>query len=228
MWGPGASSASITAAIDRSEMAAAIDDDRSRDTVDVPAPVPTVSVFTEAGDANEASDNRASPSSAFDDHAGYWLSGPYVRTFDAGDAIWKPMVADTNRQNTAQTTGKDRIYAPYIPGAMNYALVDTDTEAQPVKMSPGRGRGVNATADSQDPYTYLFSYVKDQGGSMSAATPNTRGSGNIWKPNDAFPDTRAYRSATRKYDTTQTSRVESAPAANSAVRQFAWAASNAW
>ena len=229
MWGPGASSASATAAIDRSETAVSIDNDRSRVIADVPSTVPAVSVFTETGHENDVSNNRASPSTAFDDHAGYWVSGPYVQTFDAGNAIWKPLVADMNRQNTVQSKGKERIYAPYIPGAVNYALADTDTEARRVNTPAGRSWGGNSTtADSQDPYTYLFSYVKDQGGSMSAAAPNTGGSGNIWKPNDAFPDTRAYRRVARDYDTTHTTRVESGPAVDSAVRRFAWTASNQW
>ena len=130
--------------------------------------------------------------------AGRSRSAPAPRSTEPGDAQHanNPALSGLAVAKDAADALATMDLKPGIPAApATRAEGDGDIEPEAAAdAQPDTEAGPSKVTDSNDPYNYLFSYVRDGDSPGSADQPGNHAS-NIWQPNQLFPHRRGDRAA---------------------------------
>jgi hypothetical protein len=241
MWGPGASSAVVSDDEGAAEAAPSRRDDQAGnrptanrmsaknsrfvvatyadDVSDVWSALPSIMPDT-ANAQRQPQDDKSSSAEFLNRHA---VAG----TLDEHDSIWKPLTPYSTSLDYKNSTDSAWVVAP--------SLQHTDAfepfRVQPFNTPTVQSHGAAGAHDKLDPYPYLFSYLRDQDNGFHAwgrNATNTKDSGNIWKPNESFADTRSPQGAFRSHGATSASKAASEMSASYSVRKFVWPVNRDW
>ena len=241
MWGPGASSAVV---IDDEGVAKAVPsrrDDQARNRLaanrvpaassrfavatytdhgsDVSSALPSIMPNT-ANAQRQPQDGKSTAAESFNKRAA-------VETSDERDSIWKPLTPYSTTLGYKNSAEIARVVAPSVQDADDFEPF----RAQPLHASRVQSHSAAGVHDKLDPYPYLFSYLKDKANGFHASgrnATNTKDSGNIWKPNESFADTRRQQGAFSSHGPTSAITAASEMSASYSVRKFVWPVNRDW
>jgi len=180
---------------------------------------------------------------------------PSVPYSDDREDIWKPLTPYVTYPAVPDSTAMAKVYPPFTSTSDGGVVVPPGARA--VNPLINGNQGETSASNRLDPNTYLYSYLKNPGGSRAAVRPsyprdnaniwlppatfrdngyptngttatNTQGSSNIWKTSNSFADRQRYQKAARSYYAAPDNSAESEKSANANVRKFIWSENGQW
>ena len=249
MWAPGASSAVVAddKAVPEMESSRGIDRARDRPAAGLePVTITKAAVTTYSDDATgvrgtlasimPGAANPALPEAAKAQRqstvnrpsiAVYSQSHPVAGALDDRDSIWKPLTPYSTTQSYKNSADIAKAHA--LPA--RDAVAFEPSGAQAARASGIWSQSETGEPDELDTYPYLFSYLKDHGKDSDGQGRNVtdaKHSGNIWKPNESFSDTRSSQGAIGSRDSAGISTAASEISASYSVRKFVWPVNRDW